>query len=137
MTFSVKHVRGFIADGPTFDPHLMQSLSTDVELRSVDGSLVHKLKLSDVRFGFDTEFEVGKFYANPTLHINYYCEKMEGGLIHFVMLESYQHGMLMQAEFSAKRQDAKGYVEITDKRTVEHLQRMLVKLNAVRNKRAR
>lgn len=137
LWFSVERVNGFSADGPAFDPHIMQSLSTDIELRSVDGSLVHKLKLSDVKFGFDTEFEVGKFYANPILHINYYCEKLEGDLIHFTMLESYQHGMLMQAEFSAKRDKAKGYVKITDKRTVEHLQRMLEKLNFIRNRGGR
>lgn len=133
LKFNVKRVNGFIANDPAFDPHIMQSLSTDIELRSVDGSLVHKLKLSDVKFGFDTEFEIGKFYANPTLHINYYCEKIEGNLIHFIMLESYQHGMLMQAEFSAKREHTKGYVKITDKRTVEHLQKMLEKLNSIRN----
>lgn len=78
LWFSVERVNGFSADGPAFDPHIMQSLSTDIELRSLDGSLVHKLKLSDVKFGFDTEFDVGKFYANPILHINYYCEKLEG-----------------------------------------------------------
>ena len=78
----------------------------------------------DVKIGFDTILEEGKFYEDLSLEFYYYCEHLEGDLATFFLVESYQHGDLIQVRFPQKVGHAKHYVEITDKKEIARLKRM-------------
>ena len=128
MKFRVNLVDAFVADGPIMESHVAQRLMTSVELKSIDGVLQYRARLADVPFGFDTTLTPGRFYTDPGLGFNYYCDRISGDLVHLTLVESYQVGNLVQAEFTAKVDKAKGYVEIADKPTINRLEKMLARL---------
>jgi hypothetical protein len=79
----------------------------------------------DLEVGFDTTFKPGTFYADVHTEFYYFCHRVEGDVITLTMLEGYQHGRHLQVTFSVLRENAKSYVEITDKVEVERLKAML------------
>jgi len=74
---------------------------------------------------YDESVREGLFYSLPQLGFYYYCEKIEGNLIHWVLIESWQHGQLIQAKFSQLKKNAKDYIEVREKKTLERLKKML------------
>jgi hypothetical protein len=122
--FQARIVNGWVAEGPAVDAHIFASMYTDVELRGVDGKLEHRTRLRDVPFGFATQMEAGKYYTDPNTYMHYYCRKIDGEVMHLTLVESYQHGIRVGADFTAKKQFATNYVEITDKKTLQRLQRI-------------
>jgi hypothetical protein len=75
--------------------------------------------------GFDTKLEVGKFYCIPSLYNYYYCEKIVNTLARFILVESYQFGTLFQATIQQETKYSGYYVEVTDKKRLERLEKML------------
>lgn len=75
----------------------------------------------------------GGFYESPKLGYKYYCERAENGEATLWLLESYQHGKLIQAQFAQKliyaNQDR--YREITDRTEIQRLTAMLRQLKRV------
>lgn len=67
----------------------------------------------------------GNFYMDPKLHYFYYCNKIENNLVHWILIESYQHGKLIQAKFSQLIENETGYVLITEKKDLIRLTMML------------
>jgi hypothetical protein len=53
--------------------------------------------LNDLNFGFDTRLTPAKFYDNPKLE-SYYCDKIEDDTATLYLVESYQHGKLLQSK---------------------------------------
>jgi len=125
IKFSYKLTKGFIPKAPTLDTHLLEGIGTSYELTDEDGNLVHKVASGDVSLGFDTKLEAGKFYFIPRLHNYYYCEKIENNLAHYILIESYQFGMLIQARLTQKTKYSIYYVEVKDKKRLRRLERML------------
>jgi hypothetical protein len=76
----------------------------------------------------DTDIKPGKFYVDPSLNYYYYCEKIEGDLVHWILVESYQHGDLFQAKFTQEKRYATNYVTLTKARKIKRLEEMLKKL---------
>ena len=125
IKFSYKLTKGFIPNAPTLDTHLLEGIGTSYEMTDEDGNLVHKVTSGDVSLGFDTKLEPGKFYFISRLHNYYYCEKIENNLAHYILIESYQFGMLIQARFTQKTKYSMDYVEVKDKKRLQRLERML------------
>jgi len=124
--FTYKLTKAFIPKAPTLDTHLLEGIGTFYELTDENGNLVHKRTAQELSLGFDTKLEEGKFYFNPNLNIYYYCEKLDNETAYFTLIESYQFGMLFQARFSQKIKYANHYVEVTDKKRLDRLNRMLM-----------
>ncbi len=125
IKFFYKLTKAFIPKAPTVDTHVLEGIGTFYELTDEAGNVVRKLSAQEVNLGFDTKLEPGKFYFTPNLHNYYYCEKIENSLAHFILIESYQFGMLLQARLVLETKYSAHYVEITDRKRVERLRKML------------
>lgn len=110
---------------PILDNHILESYQTNYEIRDENGRVVNTVKLSNLNLGFDTVIETGKFYLIPSLHNFYYCDKIEGNLITWILVESYQHGHLLQAKITQKKEHARSYLEVTEKKRLVRLNKML------------
>jgi hypothetical protein len=55
----------------------------------------------------------------------YYCKRIDDNVATICLVESFQLGMLFQAEFKQEIKYAKLYVLVTDKTTLQRLQRRL------------
>lgn len=111
--------------GPVFDNHIRRGLSSRVELHDGKGRLVHTAQLNDIPLGFDMVVTPGCFYELPSLCNRYYCEKIEAGLVTWVLVESYQHGALAQCKLEQKLEFSRHYVPVDDEVVKQRLQRML------------
>jgi hypothetical protein len=97
LTFNASLVDAIAADTKGFDPNIIPPKYT---LKNV---LTDETQtLTGIPHGFDTTLEAGRFYANPNLGFNYYCEKIENTTATLFLVESYQHGNLIQGRY---RQD--------------------------------
>lgn len=125
IKFCYKLTKAFIPKAPTLDTHVLEGIGTFYELTDENGNVVRKLTAREVNLGFDTKLEAGKFYFTPSLHNYYYCEKIENNLAHNILIESYQFGMLIQARLVLETKYSAHYVEVTDKKRLERLKKML------------
>ncbi len=103
-------------------------LLPDVNVRNVSTGEERAFKYSDLALGLDTSFVQGKFYEAPGLGYFYFCEQVEGGIAHIWMVESFQLGQLVQARLTMDAKYGKHYIPVTDKSTIERLQRRLERL---------
>lgn len=114
--------------GPAMlDPYL---LIPDIMVRNLATGESQLFNPHDLALGVDTVFEEGKFYESPQLSMYYYCERIEGDTVRLYLIESYQHGRLIQADFRIKIEYANRYVEVSEKIVLERLRRRLEKLKA-------
>jgi hypothetical protein len=127
IKFSYKLTKAFIPKAPTLDTHLLENFGTSYELRDEHGTLVQTIASTDIHrsMGFDTKLEAGKFYCIPSLYNYYYCEKIDDTLARLILVESYQFGMLFQATIQQETKYSGYYVEVTDKKRLERLEKML------------
>lgn len=75
--------------------------------------------------GFDPGVKEGHFYVDPHLNFFYFCEKIEGDTIYWILVESYQHGHLIQVRFTQSTENVRHYVEVKDKEVLNRLEQML------------
>lgn len=135
LRFQCALVEAMVPNQPILDNHIMAALHTNVELHDEDGALAHATRLSDIPLGYDKTIEPGKFYAIPSLHNYYFCESVDGGLISWILVESYQHGQLIRAKLKQRTEFSGYYVEVTDKKTLKRLSRLLDDYNKGLNKK--
>lgn len=95
------------------------------ELAGTEVKLTHPLAL-----GHETVLRAGAFYVNP-MAFYYYCRAVRGETAHLILLESYQHGILIQAEFEQSVTQAHFYVEVKDRPTLKRLRHLLGRLEIV------
>lgn len=108
--------------GEGLDPHIAH---TRYEFRNAVSGESTVYRPRELEVGFDTAFKPGIFYVDVHTEFYYFCHRVEGDLITLTMLEGYQHGRHLQVTFSVLRENAKSYVEVTDKVEVERLKAML------------
>ena len=106
---------------PGLDPFLLSGI---YEYRDLRTGTVRQIPKFRVRVAHSTVLQPGRFYFNPNMEFSYYCQKIEGDTATMLLVESYQHGMLVQAAYtqSVKYQDQ--YVEITDEEEIARLKRV-------------
>ncbi|MCH8342390.1 MAG: restriction endonuclease [Planctomycetes bacterium] len=125
LSFRCRWVSARTATHPFLDiPGVYQSYQLKDEIEGTTKTIPK----GRVPHGFDTVIEPGKFYFCPSLVFSYFCKAVEGDDVTWILLESYQHGTLIQAEIGQKRECSKYYVEITDPEEIKRLVRMLDRL---------
>ena len=130
MVFLCALVDVVVPSRPMPDNHILQAMSMRVELRDTKGVLHHSSALDKIPLGFNAPAEPGKFYELPSMFHRYHCDKIDGELVTWTLLESYQHGHLIQATFTQKRKYAEHYVEVTDSSILDRLRSMLARLRS-------
>lgn len=130
MHFTCCLIELAIPKHPMPDNHVLQGVRTRVELRDASGKVHHSARLGDLPLGYDSPVKPGRFYEQSSIFNRYYCEKIEGELVTWTLLESYQHGSLFQGTFTQKLKYSTHYVHIIDKKILERLNRMLARLKA-------
>jgi len=103
--------------------------NTVARIRGYDASTTHINRVEN-----EATINEGRFYVAPSLNFYYYCDKIEGNLIHWILVESYHHGDLIQVEFTQLKEDAIGYVAVSNERKIRTLEYILEKLRKEKNK---
>ena len=124
---TVKIIDAVVANKPGLDRYVSESFNKKVILKNTLSDDVTEIPFKDINHGFDTQLREGAFYHSINLGFNYYCEKIVGDLVHWILLESYQHGRKLDVKFTATIGNSKGYVEITDKIQLQRLKKYLKK----------
>ena len=115
-----------ILDGPVkFDPYL---LVPDVKVRNIATGGEKTFSQHSLALGVNNTFVPGRFYEQPQSAMYYFCESIEGDVAHLYLVESFQHGQLIQAELLMKTEHANRYLPISDKAVIQRLQRRLDRL---------
>jgi hypothetical protein len=94
------------------------------QYRNVLNNEVAFIDPADLPLGVNTVFEVGKFYTQPQLKFSYYCHSIENGEAAIYLVESFQHGLLVQGRMMTPLDQAKFYVEITDEKEIARLKEL-------------
>lgn len=112
---------------PSLDRYLLAKQNKKIILSEFVSGEKSEIKFVDINHGFDTVFKEGKFYHSVNLDFNYYCEKIDGNLVHWILLESYQHGRKLDVRFSATKENSIGYVEVVSNLKLGKLKKYLKK----------
>jgi hypothetical protein len=118
-----------VIERPTLDPFLLYKLHRSYECNDVLKGSKKSFQIWDLELGFDTKLEKGKFYVAPRTGFYYYCRMVENEIVTLDLVESYQHGTLLQAV--GIKQDIKyqkNYIEVSDSKVIEKLRNMLAKI---------
>jgi len=112
--------------GPVmFDPYL---LVPDLKVRNVATGEEKTFSQDGLKLGFNTTFTASAFYEQPRLAHFYYCDHIEGDIATLYLVESFQLGRLIRAKLAVKTGYANLYVPVSDKATLQRLQRRLAEL---------
>lgn len=125
IQFTVRIGSSRVLRDPSWDQGLVNRLHTIYELRDMINNRVASIEALGLRLGIDTVLETGKFYCNPLLGKNYYCERVVAGQARMWLLESYASGHLVQVNFLQSIRYQEHYVEINDVNETCRLQKML------------
>ena len=107
-------------------------MATSYELLNEAGGIEHTARLSELSLGFDTVPIPGKFYTIPRLHNYYYCDSIIDGTVTWILVESHQHGDLLQATLTQDIKYSQYYIEVTDNKRLERLRKMLANYKGLR-----
>ena len=125
LAFGAPYIDAYMSKStPPLDFQLQQTLAKKYALTRLDGSQVFESFFTDLSLGRCSDIEVGKYYSNPALGFFYRCEDISDDLVTWVVVESYQHGKLMQARFTANAKYNEQYVPVTDKKKLVELRRL-------------
>jgi hypothetical protein len=103
------------------DPTL---LTGSYEYRDLLSGKVTSFPRFAVLLEHDTTFVTGRFYFHPSLEYSYYCQSIDGAQARLLLVESYQHGVLVQAVLRTPVSVQRYYVEVTDSVEVSRLRRV-------------
>lgn len=135
LAFQARYIDAFLSKStPPLDYQLQQTLAKKWVMTRLDGSPVFESFFTDLSLGLWTEVEVGKYYSIPVLHSFYRCEDISEDIVTWVLVESYQHGQLVQARFTQKTDFNDKYVPVTNKAKLIELDKLYRRLQ--RNERA-
>ena len=95
------------------------------EFRNYIGGLEKRKKSSASALGINE----GNFYFVTSLNFFYYCDKIEADTVHWILIESYQHGNLLQVEFTQLPKDANNYILVVDQDDLIRLMMLLYEYN--------
>jgi hypothetical protein len=111
-----------VLDGPVkLDPYLF---APDVKVQDLATVKEEIYSQDRLRFDVNNTFVPGQFYELPQLAM-YFCKSIQGDVAHLSLIESFQHGQLIQGEFQQETKYSESYVPVTPKATIERLQRRL------------
>lgn len=77
---------------------------------------------------YDTILTPSRFYLNSSLSYSYYCKSITDGVATMILVESHQHGHLIQAVFKQKVEYQTYYREIMDNAEINRLRQVSEKI---------
>jgi hypothetical protein len=108
-----------------FDPTMFRDLDLKYDYRNDLTDESNIIPAHDLVLGFDNVLQAGHFYTQPHLKFFFYCQAVTDKQAEMCLIESYQHGKLVTAEFVVPMPDSNPYyIEITDKVEIDRLQKM-------------
>ena len=128
LNFKVQIVPAYVSKGPALDFQLQQRLAKKYVMRDMDGNLIAEHFFSKLALGTWIPIEPGRFYVQPAFEHYFYCESIKGDIVSWILVESYQHGILFQANFTQEIRYAGHYLLVDDKNKIAELQIRLEKL---------
>lgn len=130
INFKCKLVEIHPISKPTLDPYLLQKINVNFLYKNERTGETHRIDYKDLPLGFDTKFEEGKFYFNPKLEFFYYCESIENDSAIIYLVESYQHGQLLQVVYKQATKYSKHYIEVTNDDEIKRLTKLLQRMKS-------
>lgn len=128
MRFTCSFVEVAISKVPLPDNHILRGVRSRIELRDPEGKVHHSARMGDLPLGFDNPVRPGRYYELSALFSRYYCESVDGDMVTWALIESYQHGDLLQAIFTQKLKYSSTYTEVTDLAILERLKKLHARL---------
>lgn len=117
--------KGFKEEGFDFLRLLHRSLKNQFEFKNELTQDSRLIQANDVQLGFDTKLEVGKFYNQPPFDDFFYLiEAIENNVATIFLVESFQHGELVQMRYTQDLKFQRNYVEISDEQTIARLKKL-------------
>jgi hypothetical protein len=127
------HVRAAIVKAKTLhgpnkiDPSLIMP---DVNVVNIQTGEKVAFRQGDLALGIDNVFEPGQFYESPGLGFYHYCETVRDGIATVHLVESFQHGQLLQATVTMEAKYENRYIPVTDEQILKRLKRRLDRMKA-------
>jgi hypothetical protein len=113
--------------GPVvFDPSFW--LLPDVKINNLNTGETKTVSRHGLALGTAERFEPGVFYEQPQNEYFYYCDANDGDLATLYLVESFQLGHLIQAEYTVKTKSASYYSLVSDPEVITRLKRRLARM---------
>lgn len=128
--FKCKFIEVHPISTPTLDPYLLQKINANLLYKNEISGEIHKINYKELLLGLDTIFEEGKFYFNPKLEFFYFCKSIENDSATIYLVESYQHGKLLQTAFKCSTKNSKHYIEVTNDLEIRRLTKILQRMTS-------
>lgn len=122
------HVRTAVISAKTIHGHNQLDpsiLLPEVNVQNVNTGEKTSFKYETLALGIGNSFLPRKFYEAPALGYFYYCEQIKDGLAELYLVESFQHGHLIQAKMTMETKYGDRYVLVTERSTLQRLQQRL------------
>jgi len=125
-TITAVNVKTAFVEGKTivgpykFDPVILNS---PVDVENVDTGETTSFDYMSLPLGIGNTFVAGRFYEAAGLGFFYYCEAVRNNLAELWMVESFQHGNLIQAKLQLEIKYAERYIEVNDSTVTKRLER--------------
>ena len=104
------------------DPTMFRDLDLKYDYKNDLTEQSNIIPAHDLVLGFDTVLKAGNFYTQPQLKFFFYCKSTTDTQATMCLIESYQHGKLITAEFVVPIPEAAAYyIEITDSEEIQRL----------------
>jgi hypothetical protein len=120
-------VDAIILPSKSLDASIVEKTMISYDFINIDGGIEHSIPEEKIKYGFDTIIQEDQFYRNPKLGFYYYCKDICNDLVEWILIESFQHGHLVQVEFTQSTDYSDFYVEVSDNRTLARLKKRLVR----------
>jgi HJR/Mrr/RecB family endonuclease len=128
ISFKVRLVDSKKYLGSQLDRYLIERSHRNIILSNHTNGNIEKVLFKDIDPGFDSDIIVENFYHSPSLGFDYFCKEIDGDLITWWLIESYQHGKRIDVLFTQRKKDATGYQKITNKKKLKKLRFYVDKL---------
>ena len=126
-------IRTALVEGKTFtgpykiDPAI---LSHTVDVQNIGSGETTSFDFHSLPLGVGTRFVAGKFYEAAGLGFFHFCRSVTNDSAEVWLVESFQHGHLLQAQMILEMKAAEKYIEVTDQSVIERLERRRKRMEA-------
>jgi hypothetical protein len=112
---------------------MQQNLARRFSLRDIGGNLVADHSVLGLSLSEPSDIVPGEFYLELPTGNFFYCQGIESGLIHWLCIESYQHGQLYRAELKQKVGHATSFVPVRNQKKLKELHKLLANLLSLKS----
>ena len=130
VKFKFRIQNAYLINEPCVDPALLYGINSEFKYKNYLSGEEIPFHPKDVGKFLCPTPRPGSFYKDSILGFNFYVDSLENDLLTIYLVESYQHGSLIQGVFQQETKHNKTFVEITDKKEIWRLEKMLRKMKS-------